>query len=107
MRGGETNDGINEHLRRWEATLAGRRWKRPFSISLKNDITPGSDLIDHFVILHELKGEMRLVEVKLFESPPGASEECALTDAPRAVRLEALRRLPKAFEGALIRESQS
>jgi hypothetical protein len=100
----ESSDGINEHIRRWEQTLTTLNAKTPFCLMMRTPAHAGSGVLDHFIVFHEHRGERRLVEVKLLESPPGASEERALAEAPREVRVEVLRRLPKAFEGALIRE---
>lgn len=90
----EIQDHVNEHIRKWEATLRNIE-PEGFYLAL------GDRRSNHFVIFDEYEGERRLIEIEMLAN--GGQIERLLVTAPRAMRVEVLRRLPKAFEGVLIR----
>jgi hypothetical protein len=93
----EIQDHVNDHIRKWETTLRNIE-PDGFYIALGDR---RADAGTHFVIFDDYEGERRLIEIEIL--PNGGQAERLLVAAPRAMRVEVLRRLPKAFEGVLIR----
>jgi hypothetical protein len=99
-------DIIDAEIARWEAALAELDLDAPLYLPL-DDHDFGVGAYRHHSIAFDLhEGRWQLIEVDGSDAEPGTVMQRPLVEAPRALRVAALERLPKLYAAAACEEQR-
>jgi hypothetical protein len=95
-----SSDVVAAEIARWEAKLAKLSLDAPLYVPLSDHELGVGSYRHHSIAFDRYGDRWRLIEVEGNDADPTKLNERPLVEAPRDVRLEALRRLPRLFEAA-------